>query len=136
MLCMAAHDTSEWQHRKPSEVDEEASVELKIYNLFPGEVDEFSRKALKAARHEIALEVLDEVSHELDGHDIYEFDPRTVLPSPADIGAAVLAEHPDKSRLERKNIAMEEYRLADSYEGKTEEQAIRDALDSWFYRNE
>ncbi len=71
MLCKAVHDTTGWQYRTPEEVNDESAVELSVYCLSPGEIDELGRRALDAARHSIALEVLDEVHHYLGGYEAY-----------------------------------------------------------------
>ena len=136
MLCKAVHDTTDWQYQKPGEVADESDVELRVYCLGSGEIDELSRRALEAARHGIALEVLDTVSHYLDGHDVYEATPKTVLSSPAAIADAVQAEHSDKPRPKRIDIAMEEYQLDPDYDGKTDERSIRKALHAAFKRRE
>lgn len=136
MLCNAGHSTTEWQYREPGEVGEESSVALDVYVLSSGEIAELGRRALRAARHQIALEVLDEVRHYLNGHDIYDADQRRPLPSPSDIAGAVQAEHGDKPRAQRVDIAIGEYKLDKSYDGKTDDWSVRKALDAAFRRRE
>ena len=136
MLCKAVHDTSGWQYRTPEEVDDEPAVELKVYCLTAGEIDELGRRALDAARHGIALQVLDEVGHYLGGYEAYDSDQRTALPSPSDIADAVQAEHADRPRAERVDIAMQEYKLESDYNGNTDERSVRKALNQAFSREE
>ncbi|MCS3699175.1 hypothetical protein [Salinibacter ruber] len=136
MLCKAVHDTSGWQYRTPEEVDDEPAVELNVYCLTSGEIDELGRRALDAARHSIALEVLDEVNHYLGGYEAYDSDQRTALPSPSDIADAVQAEHADQPRAERVNIARREYKLESEYNGHTDERSVRKALNEAFRRRE
>ncbi|WP_263790011.1 hypothetical protein [Salinibacter sp.] len=136
VLCKAVHDTTDWQYREPGEVDDESAVKLYVYCLSPGEIDELGRRALDAARHGIALEVLDEVRHYLGGHETYDSDQRTVLPSPSDIADAVQSEHANRPRAERVNIAMREYKLESDYNGHTDERSIRKALNEAFRRRE
>jgi len=136
MLCKAVHDTTDWQYQKSEEVDDESGVELSVYCLTAGEIDELGRRALEAARHEIALEVLDEVSHHLGGYETYDSDQRTALSSPAEIADAIQVEHADKPRAERVNIAMREYKLESDYNGHTDERSVRKALNEAFRRRE
>jgi hypothetical protein len=136
VLCKAVHDTTEWQYLKPDEVDDESAVELRVYCLGSGEIDELSRRALEAARHGIALEVLDEVRHYLGGFEAYDSHQKTMLPSPSDIADAVQAEHADKPRPTRIDIAMEEFHLDADYDGKTDERSVRKALHAAFKRRE
>lgn len=136
MLCFGVHSISEWEYRRPGEVANESSVVFDVYALGSGEIEELGRRALQAARHQVALEVLDEVRHYLNGHDVYDADQRTPLPSPSDIAGAVQTEHGDKSRAERVGIAMEEYKLDETYDGKTDERSIRKALNAAFRRRE
>jgi len=134
VLCKAVHDTTEWQYREPGEVDDESAVELRVYCIGPGEIDELSRRALGAARHGIALEVLEEVDHYLGGFEAYDSNQKTMLPSPSDIADAVQAEHADKPRPKRIDIAMEEFQLDPDYDGKTDERSVRKALHAAFKR--
>jgi hypothetical protein len=136
VLCKAVHDTTDWQYRNPDEVADESAVELPVYCLGPGEIDELSRRALEAARHGIALEVLEEVSHYLGGFEVYDSNQKTMLPSPSDIADAVQAEHADKPRPKRIDIAMEEFQLDPDYDGKTDERSVRKALHAAFKRRE
>ena len=136
VLCKAVHDTTDWQYREASEVADESAVELPVYCLGPGEIDELSRRALEAARHGIALEVLEEVSHYLGGFEVYDSNQKTMLPSPSDIADAVQAEHADKPRPKRIDIAMEEFQLDPDYDGKTDERSVRKALHAAFKRRE
>jgi len=134
MLCKAVHDTSGWQYRKHEEVNDEPAVELNVYCLTSSEINELGRRALDAARHGIALEVLDEVSHYLGGYEVYDSDQRTALPSPSDIADAVQAEHADRPRAERVDIARQEYKLDPSYTGNTDDRHVRKALNENFAR--
>lgn len=134
MVCKAVHDTSRWQYRDPSKVREESSVELYVYTLRAGEIEELSRRALQAAKQKVALEVLDQVRHYLNRHPIYEANPKTTLGSPSEIAEAVQEKHAEKPRARRVDIAMEEYELDDSYSGKTDERSVRKALQEWFRR--
>jgi hypothetical protein len=136
MLCKAVHDTNGWQYREPGEIDDESTVELSVYCLTSGEIDELGRRALKAARHQIALEVLDEVHHYLGGFETYDSDQRTALPSPAAIAKTVQDEHADRPRAERVDIAMQEYKLENDYNGNTDERSVRKALNQAFSREE
>lgn len=136
MLCKAVHDITDWQYQEPVEVADESDVELRTYCLGPGEIDELGRRALDAARHGIALEVLDEVRHQLGGHETYDSDQRTALSSPSEIADAVQPEHADKPRAKRVNIAMREYKLAGDYNGQTDERSVRKALNEAFRRRE
>ena len=136
VLCKAVHDTTGWQYRAPGEVADESDVELRVYCLGPGEIDELSRRALEAARHGIALEVLDKVDHYLGGFEAYDSDQRRVLSSPSEIADAVQAEHADKPRPTRIDIAMEEYQLDPDYDGKTDARSVRKALHAAFKRRE
>ena len=136
MLCKAVHDTTDWQYQKPEEIEDESAVELTVYCLSPGEIDELGRRALEAARHGIALEVLDEVRHHLGGHKTYDSDRRTALSAPSNIADAVQAEHADRPRAERVNIAMREYKLKSDYNGHTDERSVRKALNEAFRRRE
>ena len=136
VLCKAVHDTTDWQYREPVEVADKSDVELRTYCLGPGEIDELSRRALKAARHGIALEVLDEVRHYLGGFEAYDSNQKTMLPSPSDIAGAVQAEHADKPRPKRIDIAIEEYHLDPDYDGKTDKRSVRKALHAAFKRRE
>jgi hypothetical protein len=135
-LCKAVHDTADWQYRKPEEIEDESAVKLAVYCLSPGEIDELGRRALEAARHGIALEVLNEVRHHLGAYETYDSDQRTALPSPSDIADAVQAEHTDKPRPKRIDIAMEEYQLDPDYDGKIDERSVRKALHAAFKRRE
>lgn len=130
----AKHDTSEWELQDLRDVSDESAVELDAYCLSSGEIDELGQQALDAARHGIALEVLDEVSHYLGGYETYDSDQRTALSSPAAIAKAVQADHADKPRAKRVDIAMEEYKLDPSYNGKTDERHVRKALNQAFGR--
>ncbi len=134
MLCKTVHDTTGWQYRTPEKVDDESAVELSVYCLSPGEIDELGRRALDAAQHSVALEVLDEVGHYLDGYEAYDSDQRTALSSPAAIAKAVQAEHADKPRAKRVDIAQQEYKLDSSYTGHTDERHVRKALHEAFTR--
>lgn len=130
----AKHDTSKWQLQDLRDVRDESVVELNVYCLLPEEIDELGRRALGAARHGIALEVLDEVSHYLGGYEAYDSDQRTALPSPVAIAEAVQADHADKPRAKRVDIAMQEYKLDPSYTGNTDERHVRKALNQAFAR--
>jgi len=132
----AKHDTSECQLQELRDVRDETVVELDAYCLSPGELDDLGRRALEAARHGIALQVLDEVSHYLGGYEAYDSDQRKALPSPSDIADAVQAEYPDRPRDERVDIGMREYKLDSSYNGNTDERHIRKALHEAFRRRE
>jgi hypothetical protein len=130
----AKHDSSKWQLQDLRDVRDESTVELNVYCLFPEEIAELGRRALGAARHGIALEVLGEVSHYLGGHETYDSDQRTALPSPADIAKAVQANHADKPRATRVDIARQEYKLDPSYTGNTDDRHVRKALNENFAR--
>jgi hypothetical protein len=136
MLQKAVHDTSNWQYREPGEVEDGSAVVLGVYSLSSSETNELGRRALEAARHQIALDVLDEVSHYVDGHDVYDADQRTALSSPAEMADAVQAKHADKPRAERVDIAMQEYKLDESYNGNTDEQHVRKAINEALRRRE
>lgn len=132
----AKHDTSEWQLQELRDVDDESTVKLDVYCLSLGESDEIGRRALEAARHQVAIEVLDEVGHYLGGYETYDSDKRTALPSPAAIAKAVQDEHSDRPRAERVDTAMQEYKLESSYNGNTDERHVRKALNEAFRRLE
>jgi hypothetical protein len=130
----AKHDTSDRQLQELREIGDESEVELDVYCLSPGEIDELGRRALDAAQPSVALEVLDEVGHYLDGYEAYDSDQRTALSSPAAIAKAVQAEHADKPRAKRVDIAQQEYKLDSSYTGNTDERHVRKALHEAFTR--
>jgi hypothetical protein len=72
--------------------------------------------------------VLDEVRHYVNGHDVYEADPKEVLGSPAEIAEAVQDKHAEKPQPKRVEIGWQKYKLAPSYDGKTDERSVRKAL--------
>ncbi len=136
ILCKAIHDTSTSQVQDLLQMEDGSEEDLEVYALAPGEIEELGRRALEAARHGIALDVIDEVGRYVEGHDIYEADPKTVLSSPSEIAKTVQAEHAEKPRAERVDLAWQEYELAPNYNGKTDERGVRKALNQAFSRRE
>ena len=78
LLCKAVHDTTDWQYRDPEEVDDEKNITFEVWRLEQSEINELTRRSMRASHHETRLDTLEEVRRQVNGKDQYE------APSPLD----------------------------------------------------
>ena len=130
LLCKAVHDTTDWQYQDPDEVDDESSVTFEVWRLEQSEINDLTRRSMRASHHEARLDTLEEVRRQVNRKDQYEApsppdDSPPLDGSPSDAAVEVVEGAVDDARPSNEATTSQDNSPTDPYgpEGNLDEMA-------------